>query len=51
MKQYYRVRLINTETGEKRLTPTLYTSKKKAVEFAEAFEKTMENAKCEVIKK
>ena len=37
MAKYYRVLEINKETGEKLLTISKWTSKKKATEWAKAF--------------
>lgn len=45
---YYRLLLINTKTGERLLTTTRFSSKKKATEFAEAWKKAVPNADCEV---
>ena len=35
--RYYRVVLINKETGERQLTPDRFTSRKKAIDWATAF--------------
>ena len=41
MAKYYRVVEINNETGERALLPSSWRSKKKAVEWAEAFIKAI----------
>lgn len=47
---YYRVILINTKTGERKLTTQTFKSKKKATEWAEAWKKAVPNADCEIKK-
>lgn len=47
---YYRVKLTNTKTNESRLTLLTFTSKKKATEWANEFQKDQPNSKVEVIK-
>lgn len=45
--KYYRVVLINTETGERTLTQTTWTSRKKATEWATAFMQALKSDKAD----
>ena len=47
---YYRIKLINTKTGERCLTTQTFRSKKKAAEFAEQWKAAVPNADCEILK-
>ena len=47
---YYRIKLINTKTGESRLTTITFRSKKKASEWAEEFKSVTPNSDVEIIK-
>ena len=47
----YRIILINTKTNERRMLNDLFTSRKKAIDFATKFCLAIENADFEIIKK
>ena len=48
--KHYRVVLINTKTGERRLTTQTFKSAKKADEWATMWMKAVPNSDCEVVK-
>ena len=45
----YRIKLINSKTGERMITTWAFSSKKKAVEWATKWKESMEEADCEIL--
>lgn len=48
INMYYRLVTVNKDTGERRVQFQQFTSKKKAIAYAESWKKSFPNADCEI---